>query len=109
PVVVYQLARTVAQVLKVHVRELPGLEEIEILELAEAGPEVEEIEHRPNVGMGCVADHGQRRRQRREMRRRARELDHRGQAETARDLPYFANAIRRRGEILGSDRTARDR
>src|SRR5690606_32939582 len=55
PGVVDQLARPVLQILEVHVRELAVLDEIEILELPEPGPEMEEVEHRPDVRMRGLA------------------------------------------------------
>src|SRR5690606_33613146 len=69
--VVGQLRRRVEHILEMNVRELARLEQVELLELAETGPEVEEVEHRPDVRMRGLAHHAKRRSERREMRRRA--------------------------------------
>jgi hypothetical protein len=69
------------------VRQLAWLQEIEVLELAHARPEVEEIHHRSGVWMGCFADHLQRRGQRREMRRGPRERLRQVSRDSARDGP----------------------
>ena len=54
-----QLARRLKQILKMRVGEFARLEQVEIFELAQARPEVEEVEHGPDIGMRRLANHFQ--------------------------------------------------
>ena len=91
------------------VGQLARLEQVEVLELAQARPEVEEVEHRPHVGMRRGADHLQRRGQRGQVRRVAGELDHRGQVVLGCDVARLADAVRGRREVVGGNRPVGDR
>ena len=91
------------------VGQLARLEEVEVLELAHARPEVEEVDHRPDGGMVRGPNHRQRRRQGGQVSRGARELDHRGEVEPGGDLRHLADGGRRGVEVGGGDRPVRHR
>ena len=86
-----------------HVTELARLEQIQVLELVETGPEVIAVEHRTHVWMSGGARHLQQRRQRGDERRRAYELGHRRHVELSGDFSDFAHAVGNRFVVLGGD------
>ena len=81
----------------------PRLEQVEVFELAESRPEMEEVHHRMHVGMCRFADHFECRRQRGQVSRGPSELDHRGQVVLFGDLSRFANASRRGFVVVRRD------
>ena len=72
---VQQFARHVGHVLEVHVLHLARLQHVEILHLVEPGPEVIAVEQRADVGVCRRACDRQQRRERRDERGRAHELE----------------------------------
>ena len=59
-IVIDQLAGRIEQILEMRMGEFARLEQVQIFELAESRPEVEEVEHGSDVGMRRLSDHLER-------------------------------------------------